>query len=245
MGEKKELKRGCFVELGKYKDYPLIPATDGISDEVYLLGDEFVLKIFKNPTDEENILKLLKDLEVPKVVETLSIDGKKALIYTQIKGVSTKSYPLEVVKFLKKMHSLTRGKTTKNPKLFTKENLSIMIEKSRFKPFKKLFDSIDIRLNDDGIIHGDLFPDNAKFIGSKLSGVYDFSEACVGDFYFDLAVVTFSFDADVDEVLKSYDAKIKKDEFLEYIRFAKLYYAVSRYLHKKKDFREFFDETKV
>jgi homoserine kinase type II len=239
-------RENLFLDLPtKYRNYPLIPTSDGISDMVFLLGSEFVLKVFDNFTDEENILKILDGLEVPKVVDSFLIDGKKALIYTQIKGFSTDSYPLEVVKFLKRMHSVTKGKTTKNPKLFTKENLFFMIEKSGYKPFKKLYDRIEITLKDDGIIHGDLFPDNAKFKGRYLSGVYDFSEACEGDFYFDLAVVCISFKANIDEVLRAYDATIEKDEFLEYIKFAKLYYSVSRYLHGKKDFREFFDGREV
>ncbi len=32
------------------------------------------------------------------------------------------------------------------------------------------------------------------------------------------------------------DVTIEKDGFLEYVKFAKLYYSVSRYLHRKKRF---------
>ena len=222
----------------EFQNYPLIPTSDGISDTVYLLGKKYVLKLFENPTDEESILKLLSGLKVPKVLMCFTFKLKQAFIMTQIEGVSTKEYPLEVVKFLKKMHQKTKAKTTKNKKLFTKQNFETMLKKANYKEFYKLYKQIDITLKDDGIIHGDLFPDNAKFIGETLSGVYDFSEACEGDFYFDLAVVCFSFGADEKEVLKTYQADITLEEFKEYIKFAKLYYGVSRYIHKQKDFRE-------
>lgn len=39
-----------------------------------------------------------------------------------------------------------------------------------------------------GIIHGDLFIDNALFDGSQLAGIIDFYNACNGAFVFDLAV---------------------------------------------------------
>ncbi len=40
----------------------------------------------------------------------------------------------------------------------------------------------------NGLIHGDLFMDNALFDGDRLSGIIDFYNACDGAFVFDLAV---------------------------------------------------------
>jgi len=214
----------------KYQKFELIPTNDGISDTVYLLGSEYVLKIYESFSDEANILKLLDGLCVPKVVDEFLVSGKVARVFTQIKGVSTKKYPLEVVRFLKRLHEKTRVKTSQNRKLFTKQELKKMVLKTKNRNFLQMFDEINIELKNDGIIHGDLFFDNAKFLGSKLSGVYDFSEACEGDFYFDLAVIVVSFGADIKEVLRVYKAKISEDEFLEYVKFARLYYGVSRYL---------------
>jgi homoserine kinase type II len=37
-----------------------------------------------------------------------------------------------------------------------------------------------------GIIHGDLFPDNLKFKGSRLAGIVDFEAACRGKLIYDL-----------------------------------------------------------
>ncbi len=228
MGIKQKVKKEDLPK--EFQKLPLIETKDGISDSVYLLGKEYVLKLYQKWCDEVYILSLLDGLKVPKVVKEFELYGKYAVVFTQIKGVSTSNYPLEVVRFLKNLHKKTKAKTTKNKKLFTKERLKELIEKSNLDEFKKVFESIDIKLKDDGIIHGDLFPDNAKFLGKNLSGVYDFSEACVGDFYFDLAVVVFSFGCDIDEALNEYETKISKEEFLEYIKFAKLYYTLNRYL---------------
>jgi len=222
----------------KYQKFELMPTSDGISDTVYLLGSEYVLKIYESFSDEANILKLLDGLCVPKVVDEFLVCDKVARVFTQIKGVSTKKYPLEVVKFLKRLHEKTKAKTSQNRKLFTKQELKKMVLKSKNRNFLQMFEKINIELKNDGIIHGDLFFDNAKFLGERLSGVYDFSEACEGDFYFDLAVVVISFGVDSKEVLRVYGAKISEDEFLEYIKFARLYYGISRYLAGRRDYRE-------
>ena len=86
------------------------------------------------------------------------------------------------MRFLKRLHERTRGKSSKNRKLFTKKRLKKMVLKTENKNFLQMFNEINLELKNDGIIHGDLFFDNVKFLGDKLSGVYDFSEACEGDF---------------------------------------------------------------
>ncbi len=232
MGIKQKISKKDLPK--EFRKYSLIKTKDGVSDSVYLLGKTYVVKIYEKQSDEVYILSLLNTLCVPKVIKEFEVKGKYAVIFTQVEGKSLKKYPFEIVRFLKKMHNITIRKDTKNPQLFGRNRLESLIDKTKHKEFKKIFNTLELKLNDDGIIHGDLFPDNAKFIGKKLSGVYDFSEACVGDFYFDLAVVTFSFGIDHKKVLKVYQASISEEEFLEYIRYAKLYYAVYRYLDKRE-----------
>ncbi|MGB5867144.1 MAG: phosphotransferase, partial [Arcobacteraceae bacterium] len=114
-------------------------------------------------------------------------------------------------------------------------------EKANYPILTNYFKSMDITLQNDGVIHGDLFCDNAKFTDNKLSGVYDFVEASEGDFIFELAVVSISwcFDGDmlnkekVETLLTNYKLEISFEAFKEYIKYAILYYATQRYLLKR------------
>lgn len=47
-----------------------------------------------------------------------------------------------------------------------------------------------------GFIHGDLFRDNTLFDGDQLSGLLDFSECCMGDYLFDIAISVNDFCSD-------------------------------------------------
>jgi len=244
----------------KYHNFTLIPTTDGISDSVYLLDDKYVIKYFENKNrlfidNEIEILNILKDMRVPKVLDRFIIDGKEVIVYTQIKGESRYNPSLENIeeigKFLKLMHSKTKNIFNKNIKIFSKDVLLDMIIKSKYEPFLKYFNEIDIELKDDGIIHGDLFVDNAKFLNNRLSGVYDFSDASVGDFKFDLAVVAISWCYDevhinmnkLKKLLISYGIKDSYIEFKPYIKYALLYYSVIRYTNNI-DYKKLFNMLK-
>jgi homoserine kinase type II len=51
-----------------------------------------------------------------------------------------------------------------------------------------------------GIIHADLFRDNALFVGDKLTGVLDFFYACDGALIYDLAVAAIDWCRDADTI---------------------------------------------
>jgi homoserine kinase type II len=230
-----------------YQKYNLVESIDGISDTVYLLGNTYVLKIFENQTkeqiqNEKKLLDKLKHPNTPKVIEILKIQNKFALIYTQIDGKSIKNPNLIHIKqiglFLKELHNSTKKLKSSNIKLFTNKRLSKLVEITNNPILIDNFNNLNLELKNDGIIHGDLFTDNAKFKKDKLMGVYDFGEACEGDFLFDLAVIALSWCFDkkflnndkLNILLDSYGSNIAKPNFIEYVKYALLFYAVTRYI---------------
>jgi homoserine kinase type II len=97
-----------------------------------------------------------------------------------------------------------------------------------------------------GIIHGDFFPDNVKFKGTRLVGVIDFDAACRGKLIYDLATAV--------NALCYVDQRYRIDRFEALI--SALRFTVTRikdfYLRKTddsqriyKDFKEFYDRLLV
>ncbi len=232
----------------RYQKYNLIETIDGITDSVYLLDNIYVLKVFENQKkqqilNEQNLLNKLENLIVPRVVDIFTIDGKYAIVYTQIIGNSIKNPDIEDIKqigtFLKKQHCITKNEKSSNTKLYKYKRVKELIKLSKNNKLLEYFLDIKIELKNDGIIHGDMFTDNVKFKDNKIMGVYDYNEACEGDFLFDLAVVAISwcFDEEVlnneklDILLDTYCIDIEKIEFIEYMKYALIYYATTRYIN--------------
>jgi homoserine kinase type II len=258
MGIKREI---TLEKIKQYINVSKITATqDGVSDSVYILDDNLVLKVLEDTDtsyidEEKRLLNILKSLSVPNIVDEFDIDDTTAIVYTKVAGDSLKSTNIDdisqIARFLKSMHTKTKGLKSSNKSLFDKENLQSLIESTNSIEIKRIYESIDIKLSNDGIIHGDLFMDNAKFKNNKLSGVYDFIEACEGDFLFDLAVVASSWCIDdtvdtlkIDTLIKSYDKNIDKKIFREYIKYALLYYATTRYI-ANRDYKELLNKIKL
>ena len=231
-----------------YQAYPLIATKNGVSDSVYLLGECYVLKHFETTTIEEienekKLLTHLKTLCVPQVVEQFQINGKEVVIFTQVEGESplepTDKQVAQIGTFLKAMHLKTKGMKSSNKQLYELKNVQNMVDKLHYQPLKKHFSTLKITLKNDGIIHGDLFIDNAKFKEGKITGVYDFTEACEGDFLFDLAVVALSWcfegvelhEKKLETLMKSYDETLNKATLMPYLKYALLYYTTTRYTH--------------
>lgn len=264
MGREKDTQRGGLLGIKtaiskddlplKYQGISLVQTTDGVSDSVYLLEEKFVLKIFESPSleiieNEKKLLKMTSTLKVPEIVDSFYIREKPAVIYTQIAGKSVDKPQIDQIRqigsFLKEFHSLTKTLKSSNPILFSKNRLETLIMDSGNDELLKHFKSINIELKEDGIIHGDLFCDNAKFQNGLLSGVYDFSEACNGDFIFDLGVtaVSWCFEGHslhkekLEALRSSYSLDLEYDRFKEYIKYALLYYATTRYINNR-DYKE-------
>src|SRR2546426_4796353 len=120
-----------------------------------------------------------------------------------------------------------------------------------------------------GIIHGDLFPDNVKFKGSRLVGMVDFEAACRGKLIYDLATAVnalcyldgrYRIDR-FEPLITGYESLRplslpEWDSFPNELRFSALRFTVTRikdfYLRKidesqrnYKDFKEFFDRLLI
>lgn len=235
----------------RYQNHTLRATSDGVTATVYLLDNDYVLKLFELGTpisvieNEMTLLEQLSDLAVPKVIEHFSIKEHEVVVYSQIQGESmaqpSKTEIEQIGLFLKAFHQRSCTLESRNEQIFSVDKLQELIEKTQNKTLQNYFSQINLTLNNDGIIHGDLFVDNCKFLKGTLSGVYDFAEACVGDFYFELAVVVvgWCFEGDklnqskVNILLQSYQAEIPYDAFEVYIQYALLYYATTRYLGKR------------
>jgi homoserine kinase type II len=120
-----------------------------------------------------------------------------------------------------------------------------------------------------GIIHGDLFPDNLKFKGSRLTGIVDFEAACRGKLIYDLATAVNAFcytdgryQIDRFEPLITGYESLRPlslpewDSFPNELRFSALRFTITRikdfYLRKCdenqrvfKDFKEFFERLLI
>ena len=122
----------------------------------------------------------------------------------------------------------------------------------------------------NGIIHGDLFPDNVLFKGNKVVGVIDFEASSRGKFVYDLAtaVNALCFE-DGSYQLKRFEALIagyesqrtlslaEWDAFPNELRFSALRFTVTRlkdfFLNKEvddrfrssRDFQEFYDRLRI
>lgn len=120
-----------------------------------------------------------------------------------------------------------------------------------------------------GIVHGDLFPDNVKFKGSRLAGIIDFEAACRGKLIYDLATAVNAlcyldgrYRIDRFEALITGYETLRPlslpewDSFPNELRFSALRFTVTRikdfYLRKidenqrsYKDFKEFFDRLLI
>lgn len=219
-------------------------STDGVMDSVYFLDDAQVLKIFENAnedivTEELKLLAHCGSLPIARPAGgVLRIRNKPALIYHRCHGKSLKSAEIDQIRqigvFLRAFHTLTATLKSSNERLFEKSRLEKMIEEAKSEIFETLFKKIDLTLRDDGIIHGDLFMDNALFNEGSLSCVIDFTQACNGDFLFDLAVAALSWcdnGEKTEALLQSYGATITLEAFRPYRDYATLFYSVNRFLN--------------
>jgi len=236
--------------------------------------NKYILTIFEDPNLNLNyaieLMDILAGNKIPcptpirtkKGEQVLNLTGKPTSIFTLLPGKTitniTPSVNMckQIGETLAKLHMHSKELTRYDVGLRDNDWFNRMEEK--LKPF---LDKDDIHLISNeilnqrdcvnknlpkGIIHSDLFRDNAMFIGEELTGVIDFYYACNGYYLYDLAIITNDWclkdDRKIDFVrqnalIKSYD-KIRKIEPIEktmwpkVLRHAALRFWLSR-LHDK------------
>jgi homoserine kinase type II len=216
---------------------------NGSSQRVFIFENK-VFKIFEKDEFELELKlnKILLDekLEVPRILDYLKIEENFIIVYEKILGKSLKKaskiHLKKICNFLDKLHQV---KFDTKREIFKREKLEEFLEKREIFHIKKILDEIQDFPEDTKLIHGDLFLDNAKFIGENLSGVYDFEFASNGAKELDFAILAISWCKDKNtlskECLKEILKWLKIDflEFLEYIKYALVFYATIRFIDNR------------
>lgn len=240
----------------------LIPTSFGARDTVYICDDEYILKLYELSTIESikqeiKLYEELKSLKISKLYKEkiYTIKNKPCLLFEKSNGEVLKEikdkHLKQIAIFLKEFHKISKNIKSENQNIYSKENLKKLIKNSKNKDFLDKFNSINIDFEDNGLIHGDLFIDNAIFKNDDLSAIIDFNEACRGDFVFDLAVVVMSwckfdkenFFKNLDVLLLTYDDNLDKEKLIKATKYACLYYSVTRSF-ENRDYSELMKKYK-
>lgn len=275
MGIQTKISLSIMNQLSKnigLKIDSLIETSYGISDTTYICNSgekKYIFKLYENTgikqvQSELNLYKSLNSLHLALVynkslIETF--DSKPYLFFSYLQGASPikiKPFHLsEMGSFLASFHEQTYlkdfYKTLNYSQKTLRKYLNIILDSHHNETIKKrflnAFEKIkDHQLKDNHIIHGDLFPDNTKFLKDKLSGVFDFTNASKGDNLFDVAVLINSwcfdemqaFDIQLfDSFKKSYTYEnISIDSLKIYLMYSSLYYSMSRFITNYIDKKE-------
>lgn len=178
---------------------------------------EYVFTLFEkiNQQELEFYISLLQELSIAGIAcpqpqadiknQTINkIKSKPFIFVTRLKGknltsVSTrhcKAIALELAKIHTTPLINSSSKPLKNRRgkawrENTAKNLMSKLPSSEKKLLSselKFYQSFDDSLLPQGIIHADLFKDNALFDNDHLSGIIDFYDACYGSYLYDIAI---------------------------------------------------------
>jgi len=245
------------------------PTKDGISDTTYLAYNSegsYVIKYYEDATlneidAEEELLKNLHNHKLKvNFVLAHAYDNRRWKLFSYIDGKSILRPSLlqirQIATFLAKMHNLCRVKGNEK-NVFDlkriKEELQVVKSKNIYV-YHQLKELGEIKFSKKfGIIHGDLFTDNAKFVSNKLSGVYDFIESGIGSLAQDAGITALSWASNSQAkrayFLRCYNSaskvKLSKEELKSGMRFGALYYSMRRYKSKNLDYRELLKKYRV
>lgn len=230
-------------DIAPYFDVKKITQVEnGATDSVYLLDDNYILKIFENASvadlqNELAILDICKNLPVAKAKSDIFfIANKPCLVYEKANGNNiakpTKEQLNEIGIFLKKFHNITKNIQTKNM-LYTKNEAKKLAVQNI--DMLSMLEKIDIDDTPNCVIHGDLFMDNVSFNGNKLECVYDFIECGNGNSLVDLGcVLIWCIDENglnlelANSLFSAYGYSDSLAKIIEYAKFVLIYYSAIR-----------------
>ena len=244
--------------------------------------DSYILTIYEhfNSRDIDWYLHLLdflrqNTLSVPQALTDKNgqrlcyWQAKPAALFKRLPGQHIEQPELEhcrqIGEFLARLHLYTRNypRTRTNPwdtqgllstarQLLAENTLSTEDKRLLTKELGELQPDVNLNLP-QGIIHADLFRDNALFLENRLSGVLDFYSACSGPLLFDLATVVNDWCLEdcfeekhtlnpdrVRALLQAYQKlrPLTNEEHRQWpamLRFAVLRFWISRLLHQNRD----------
>ena len=196
-----------------------VGVSDGIENTTYILtadSQQWILTLFEDLSVAElpffaRLMTWLHELELPVACPLIdkngqalqSLSGKPALLFPRLPGQHPRNITVEhcavIGDFLGRMHaaSVNYPERRTNPR----GTEWMQLARQRLDSF---LNAEDIALLDaqianaktlralslpQGLIHGDLFHDNALFESQKLCGVIDFYNACSDMLALDLAIV--------------------------------------------------------
>ena len=220
--------------------------------------NKYILTIFEEPSLNLNyaieLMDILADKKIPcptpirtkKGEQVINLIGKPISIFTLLPGktitniIPSVNMCKQIGETLAKLHM--HSKEHKKYDLGLRDNSWFIRTAEKLNPVLNINDMhlIDKEILNqqdclnknlpEGVIHSDLFRDNAMFIGEELTGVIDFYYACNGYYLYDLAIITNDWclkdNREIDFVrqdalIKSYN-KIRKIEPIEKVMWPKV-----------------------
>jgi homoserine kinase type II len=222
----------------------LTPTKDGVMDTTYL-SKHYVLKYYEREMGE----KILQDAKLLEKLSQAQLNTPKYLaqskgwyLYTRLQGKTPKNTQLyhiqSLARFMAKMHQETSKHqcSTLFLEQYQLKKTLYTLKKEFFYYYKELQTLQDIKEQNDGFIHGDIFCDNTLFEGGRIA-VFDFIDGACGTFSFDIAVALVAFNPHkrhsfTQLFLNTYNQKapkkIQKKELLVQIKVAAKLYALLR-----------------
>lgn len=208
--------------LGKIKFYEIqTSGYANVNYKITTPKGYYLLRVFKNKIVDEikyemKVLEELKNIDFPAAYPMRGIDGNyitisdfgPVVIYDFIEGIEpqiNKESISQTAKYTAILNSYENWNSLEKENALQIDYCIDLINKFEtaenkypqiFKFFEKetifLFDSLKIKLP-KGIVHGDIFPDNTKFIDDKLLAFLDFEEVCTDNLLYDVGVAINGF----------------------------------------------------